>query len=72
MAQIQQGLAAWGATGAKVLRPYALTLLAEALAVVDNRGAPLGSRVASTQGRAPAGALGGASCGAGNLLSSSP
>jgi hypothetical protein len=72
MAQIQQGLAAWGATGAKVLRPYGLTLLAEALAVVDDRGAPLGSRVASTQGRAPAGALGGASCGGGNLLSSSP
>jgi predicted ATPase len=29
-AQIDQGLAAWGATGAKVIRPYGLTLLAEA------------------------------------------
>jgi predicted ATPase/class 3 adenylate cyclase len=29
-AQIHQGLAAWGATGAKVIRPYGLTLLAEA------------------------------------------
>jgi hypothetical protein len=36
MAQIQQGLAAWGATGVKVFQPYGLTLLAEALAVVDN------------------------------------
>ena len=33
-AQIHQGLAAWGATGAKVIRPYGLTLLAEASAQV--------------------------------------
>ena len=31
-AQIHQGLAAWGATGAKVIRPYGLALLAEASA----------------------------------------
>jgi hypothetical protein len=42
MAQIQQGLAAWEATGAKVFRPYGLTLLAEALAVVDDRGSAAG------------------------------
>jgi predicted ATPase len=55
MAQMQQGLAAWRATGAEVLRPYGLallakasaklgqlegglSLLAEALAVVDDTG----------------------------------
>jgi hypothetical protein len=42
MAQIQRGLAAWGATGAKVFRPYGLTLLAEAPAVVDDRGSAAG------------------------------
>jgi predicted ATPase len=34
MAQMQQGLAAWRATGAEVLRPYGLALLAEASAKV--------------------------------------
>jgi predicted ATPase len=34
MAQIQQGLAAWRATGAQVFRPYGLALLAEASAQV--------------------------------------
>jgi class 3 adenylate cyclase/predicted ATPase len=34
IAQIHQGLAAWGATGAKVIRPYGLTLLAKASAQV--------------------------------------
>jgi predicted ATPase len=33
--QIHQGLAAWGATGAKVIRPYGLSLLAEASAQVS-------------------------------------
>jgi predicted ATPase len=32
MAQMQQGLAAWQATGAKVFQPYGLTLLADAFA----------------------------------------
>jgi predicted ATPase len=41
MAQIQQGLAAWGATGAKVFRPYGLTLLAEVSAQVGQREAGL-------------------------------
>jgi TOMM system kinase/cyclase fusion protein len=34
IAQMQQGLAAWRATGAKVFRPYGLALLAEAYAQV--------------------------------------
>jgi predicted ATPase len=34
MAQMQQGLAAWRATGAEVFRPYGLALLAEAYAKV--------------------------------------
>ena len=34
MAQMQQGLAAWHATGAAVFRPYGLALLAEAYAQV--------------------------------------
>jgi len=34
IAQMQQGLAAWRATGAKVFRPYGLSLLAEAYAHV--------------------------------------
>jgi len=34
IAQMQQGLVAWRATGAKVFRPYGLTLLAEASAQV--------------------------------------
>src|SRR5262249_23749840 len=41
IAQIQQGLTAWGATGAKVFRPYGLTLLAEAYAKVGQREAGL-------------------------------
>ena len=41
IAQIHQGLAAWGATGAKVFRPYGLTLLAEAYAKVGQREAGL-------------------------------
>jgi predicted ATPase len=40
-AQIQQGLTAWRATGAKVFRPYGLTLLAEAHAQVGQREAAL-------------------------------
>ena len=38
MALLQQGLAAWRATGAEVFRPYGLALLAEALAVADDKG----------------------------------
>jgi hypothetical protein len=38
MAQMTQGLAAWRATAAKVLRLYGLALLAEALAVADDTG----------------------------------
>jgi len=37
MAQMQQGLAAWRATGAEVFRPYGLALLAEASAKVGQR-----------------------------------
>ena len=37
MAQMHQGLAAWRATGAEVLRPYCLALLAEAYAQVGQR-----------------------------------
>jgi predicted ATPase len=37
IAQMQQGLAAWRGTGAKVLRPYGLALLAEAYAKVGQR-----------------------------------
>ena len=37
MAQMHQGLAAWRATGAEVLRPYGLALLAEASAQVGQR-----------------------------------
>ena len=37
MAQMQQGLAAWRATGAEVLRPYGLALLAKAYAKVGQR-----------------------------------
>jgi TOMM system kinase/cyclase fusion protein len=41
MAQMQQGLAAWRATGAEVLRPYGLALLAKASAQVGQREAGL-------------------------------
>ena len=41
MAQMQQGLAAWRATGAEVFRPYGLALLAEASAQVGQREAGL-------------------------------
>jgi predicted ATPase len=41
MAQLQQGLAAWRATGAEVLRPYGLALLAEAYAKVGQPEAGL-------------------------------
>ena len=43
MAQLQQGLAAWRATGAEVFRPYGLALLAEAYAKVGQpeEGLPL-------------------------------
>jgi predicted ATPase len=41
LAQIQQGLAAWQATGAKVFRPYGLSLLAEASAYIGRREAGL-------------------------------
>ena len=43
IAQMHQGLAAWCATGAKVARPYMLSLLAEASAQVRQReeGLPL-------------------------------
>jgi len=41
MAQMQQGLAAWRATGAAVFRPYGLTLLAEVSAQVGQREAGL-------------------------------
>jgi predicted ATPase len=41
MAQMQQGLAAWRATGAEVLRPYGLALLAETYAKVGQREAGL-------------------------------
>jgi predicted ATPase len=34
---MQQGLAAWHATGAAVFRPYGLALLAEALALTNDR-----------------------------------
>ena len=37
MAQMQQGLAAWQATGAEAFRPYGLALLAEASAQVGQR-----------------------------------
>jgi predicted ATPase len=37
MAQMRQGLAAWHATGAKVIRPYGLALLAAASAEVGRR-----------------------------------
>jgi hypothetical protein len=38
IAQIQQGLAAWRATGAAVVQPYGLALLAEALVLTNARG----------------------------------
>jgi TOMM system kinase/cyclase fusion protein len=41
MAQMQQGLAAWRATGAEVLRPYGLALLAKASAKLGQREAGL-------------------------------
>ena len=41
MAQMQQGLAAWRATGAKVLRPYGLALLAKASAQMGQHEAGL-------------------------------
>ena len=41
MAQMQQGLAGWRATGAAVLRPYGLALLAKASAQVGQREAGL-------------------------------
>jgi len=41
MAQMQQGLAAWHATGAKVLQPYGLALLAETSEHVGQREAGL-------------------------------
>jgi len=41
MAQMQQGLAAWRTTGAEVLRPYGLALLAKASAKVGQREAGL-------------------------------
>ena len=41
MAQMQQGLAAWRATGAEVFRPYGLALLAEASAQVGQHEAGL-------------------------------
>ena len=41
MAQMQQGLAAWRATGAEVFRPYGLALLAEASAKVGQHEAGL-------------------------------
>jgi len=41
MAQMRQGLAAWHATGAKVIRPYGLALLAEASAKLAQHEAGL-------------------------------
>jgi class 3 adenylate cyclase/predicted ATPase len=41
IAQMQQGLAAWGATGAKVFRPYSLALLAESFAKLARHDAGL-------------------------------
>ena len=41
IAEIQRGLAGWSATGAKVFRPYGLTLLAEAYAHVGQHEAGL-------------------------------
>ena len=41
MAQMQQGLAAWHATGAKVLQPYGLALLAETSEQMGQREAGL-------------------------------
>jgi predicted ATPase len=41
IAQIQQGLAAWRATGAKVFRPYGLALLAESFAKLAQHDAGL-------------------------------
>ena len=41
IAQMQQGLATWRATGAKALRPYFLALLAEASAQVGQHEAGL-------------------------------
>ena len=41
MAQIQQGLAAWRATGSETFRPYGLALLAEAVAQAGQREAGL-------------------------------
>ena len=35
IAQMHQGLAAWRATGAELLRPYSLALLAEGMEKVD-------------------------------------
>ena len=90
IAQMQQGLAAWRATGAKALQPYVLallaeaytkvgqhetglTLLAEALAVANDTGERRWeAELLSAQGRDTAGALSGAACGGGNLLSSGP
>jgi predicted ATPase len=90
MAQMQQGLAAWHATGAAVFRPYGLALLAEAYAQVgrceegltllaealaltnDREERRWEAELYRPQGRAPTGALCGASRRGRNLLSSSP
>ena len=38
MAQIREGLAAWHAMGSEVFQPYGLALLAEALALINEKG----------------------------------